>query len=253
MSAARQTGTKSRKRGPYAPEVTRKQIVSAALALFSERGFHSTTVDAIVTRAKVTKGAFYYHFDSKDDVLREIHSEYASELLASAREVNSAVDVEPVEQLRQLIERAVVLLGRYHEHVAVFYQEFRFVADNHFSAIRRMKDEQEQTFLAIADRAKKAGQIRPDVDSKLLLFAVSGISGWTHQWYRPEGEFNIEFIARSMADIILKGVEVEGAIGGSAAANGRGSTAKAARKKAGQKATGQARSARGSRRRTAVL
>jgi AcrR family transcriptional regulator len=210
MTAAERSGTKSRKRGPYAPEVTRKQILNASLNLFSERGFHATTVDAIVVRAKLTKGAFYHHFDSKEDLLRQIHSEYASEMLSGAREVDSATDLEPIDQLRSLIERAVVVLGRYHQHVAVFYQEFRFLSGDNYAAIRRMNDEQEDILLRVVARAKKAGQIRSDVNPKLLVFSVSGITAWTYHWYTPAGPMPLEKIARQLADIILVGVVTEG-------------------------------------------
>jgi TetR/AcrR family transcriptional regulator, cholesterol catabolism regulator len=205
MTVSKRDGTTSRKRGHYAPDVTRKQLLSAALKLFSEKGFHSTTVEAIVVQANVTKGAFYHHFESKEDLLRQIHAEYASEMLAGAREVKAAQDLEPIDQLRSLIERAVILLGRYREHVAVFYQELRFLSGKNYAAIRRMHEEQEAILLDVVERAKKAGQLRPEVDSKLLLFSISGTTAWIYQWYRPDGKLGLEAIARALADIILFG------------------------------------------------
>jgi AcrR family transcriptional regulator len=48
---------------------TYDKIVSAALDLFVSRGYEGTTVDAIAEAAGVTKGAIYFHFATKDDVL----------------------------------------------------------------------------------------------------------------------------------------------------------------------------------------
>ena len=48
---------------------THEKILSAALDLFVSRGFEGTTVDAIAENAGVTKGAIYFHFETKDDVL----------------------------------------------------------------------------------------------------------------------------------------------------------------------------------------
>lgn len=48
---------------------THDKILAAALDLFVSRGFEGTTVDAIAEAAGVTKGAIYFHFETKDDVL----------------------------------------------------------------------------------------------------------------------------------------------------------------------------------------
>jgi TetR/AcrR family transcriptional regulator, cholesterol catabolism regulator len=190
------------KRGPYAPDATRQALLDASLELFSERGFHGATVQAVSQRAGVTKGAFYHHFESKEDVLQQIHEEYAGEMVAGAREV-AAADLSPAEQLRAIIERAVVALGVHREAVAVFYQENRFLSGRSYKAIRAMHDEQEQILLDIIDRAIAAGEVRKDVDPKLLMFAISGMTGWIYQWYQPDGPLTLEQIAEQLADIIL--------------------------------------------------
>jgi AcrR family transcriptional regulator len=48
---------------------THEKIVAAALDLFVSRGFEGTTVDEIAEAAGLTKGAIYFHFATKDDVL----------------------------------------------------------------------------------------------------------------------------------------------------------------------------------------
>src|SRR5947209_18208187 len=53
-------------------ERRRKRIVDAALALFAGRGYTVTSVDDIVTRARVSKSAFYEFFESKEHCFREV-------------------------------------------------------------------------------------------------------------------------------------------------------------------------------------
>lgn len=44
---------------------TRRAVLEAAAAVFAERGYAAATIGEILTRAGVTKGALYFHFDSK--------------------------------------------------------------------------------------------------------------------------------------------------------------------------------------------
>jgi AcrR family transcriptional regulator len=47
---------------------TRVQILQSALIAFSEKGYHQTTMDDIVARSRLSKGALYWHFKSKKEL-----------------------------------------------------------------------------------------------------------------------------------------------------------------------------------------
>lgn len=51
---------------------TRERILASALALFSKKGYEHTTFTDIAARLKFTKGAVYWHFDSKEKLLIEL-------------------------------------------------------------------------------------------------------------------------------------------------------------------------------------
>jgi len=53
-------------------KVTRENITRSASECFAKIGYHQTDVDEICRRANLTKGAFYYHFSSKQDLFLEI-------------------------------------------------------------------------------------------------------------------------------------------------------------------------------------
>jgi AcrR family transcriptional regulator len=66
-------------------EATRRRIIDSAVDLFDESGYGETGLADVLQRAGVSKGAFYYHFDSKEAVASAIIEEYR-------RRVNEAVD-----------------------------------------------------------------------------------------------------------------------------------------------------------------
>ena len=60
-------------------EATRQQILGAARKLVVERGFSGTSLDEILARTQLTKGAFFYHFKGKGDLARALINQYAEE------------------------------------------------------------------------------------------------------------------------------------------------------------------------------
>src|SRR3954449_31039 len=68
-------------------ETTTRQIVAAARARFRRDGFAATSIDAVVANAGVTKGAFYHHFETKDDLFEAVfiaeHEDLFGQILAA--------------------------------------------------------------------------------------------------------------------------------------------------------------------------
>lgn len=54
------------------PDHTRQRVITAAAALFAERGFHGTTMRDIAQRARVNLAAGHYHFGSKETLYLEV-------------------------------------------------------------------------------------------------------------------------------------------------------------------------------------
>ncbi|MBF0550535.1 MAG: TetR/AcrR family transcriptional regulator [Deltaproteobacteria bacterium] len=57
-------------------DIRMKQIIQAAIAEFHENGYAKATMDKIAARAGLTKGAVYYHFKNKDDILVGINQDF---------------------------------------------------------------------------------------------------------------------------------------------------------------------------------
>lgn len=53
-------------------EKSREHILETAQALIAEKGFNAVTVQDVLDAAKVTKGKFFHHFESKDDLFGQL-------------------------------------------------------------------------------------------------------------------------------------------------------------------------------------
>jgi AcrR family transcriptional regulator len=69
----------------------RRELLSAAADVFSERGFHHASIDAVAARAGYSKGAVYWHFAGKDDLFLAL--------------IEERVD-RPIREMIELLESA---------------------------------------------------------------------------------------------------------------------------------------------------
>ncbi|QHQ62820.1 TetR family transcriptional regulator [Anaerocolumna sedimenticola] len=95
------------------PEITRARILEAAQKLFMEKGWEETTVQDIVDElADVTRGAFYHHFQSKDDIIDAVTTQMFSGDVASLIEENANLNVNGLNKLRNLLAASLINEGQ---------------------------------------------------------------------------------------------------------------------------------------------
>ncbi|GAA4869706.1 TetR/AcrR family transcriptional regulator [Actinomycetospora straminea] len=86
-----------------APEVRRRQVLDAAVAVFSEEGFHGASMDAVAARAGVSKPLVYAHGGSKDELFAACLRREAERLLRSVQTAAGAPGEAPLVRLRRAL------------------------------------------------------------------------------------------------------------------------------------------------------
>src|SRR5882724_10980094 len=80
-------------------EATRRQLVTAARALFGARGYAGVGTEEIVRAAGVTRGALYHQFRDKADLFAAVAEQVEAEI-AERIASTTGVEAEPVDALR---------------------------------------------------------------------------------------------------------------------------------------------------------
>ncbi|MEO8665044.1 MAG: TetR/AcrR family transcriptional regulator, partial [Ignavibacteria bacterium] len=83
-------------------ELTKKKLLDTAFKEFLEIGFENFKLQVITAKAGVTRGAFYWHYKDKEDLLRAIIEHKDLESIEIASEIFNS-DLEPFEKLKNLV------------------------------------------------------------------------------------------------------------------------------------------------------
>lgn len=76
-------------------EIRKKELIKTAYELFITKGYENTSVDEIIAKAGIAKGTYYYHFESKEQVLEEVVNMMIDEGVERAKQViNSNLKLE---------------------------------------------------------------------------------------------------------------------------------------------------------------
>jgi AcrR family transcriptional regulator len=90
-------------------ELKREEIRRAAYECFRDSGYHETTVDAICLKAGASKGSFYWHYQSKQEVFIDILDTWTREVMDQLYEQfeEAVLDADYVTAVTQALEREV--------------------------------------------------------------------------------------------------------------------------------------------------
>ena len=76
-------------------QATRQHLVDTATSLFTEQGFAGTSIEAVLLKSGVSRGALYHHFDGKEAlfeaVLEAVEAEIAAATVAATRGIEDPV------------------------------------------------------------------------------------------------------------------------------------------------------------------
>jgi AcrR family transcriptional regulator len=156
-----------------------QRLARFAFEVFAEGGFRDVSVDDVAARAGVTKGSFYSHYRSKQEIVLAACNHYYRTYQQRVQ-AQLAPLVDPLERLRALLEYAVrtCVIDR---QTRVFTTEI-FALALQDEAVRagwaQFYDTVRQQYVGLLSAACAAGQLRsrdPEAAVNLMLSAIEGV------------------------------------------------------------------------------
>lgn len=150
---------------------TRQRYLAEAARLFSEKGFHAVSIDALGAAVGVSGPALYRHFASKEDMLAEILVSTSERLLAGMEAIRKEPNLTDTEALARLID--------FHLDFALASREVIRLQDRELVTLpaevnRQVRRLQRRYLDGWADLVSRVRQM-PIEESRVLMHAVFGI------------------------------------------------------------------------------
>ena len=188
------------------PTLTRKdQIYQVAERLFSERGYHATTIREIARALDLEGGSLYSHISSKQALLYEIVLRGSQQFLQAAHEVTEAGGPAHV-QLRELMRRHLAIVAESTARAAVYFHEWWHLDTEHQAIIKRHRDAYEAVFRRVIRLGIANGEFAPQ-DERLVSLQILSLLNWTYQWYNSTGSLSADDIAQHFYLLVMRGLE----------------------------------------------
>jgi AcrR family transcriptional regulator len=182
----------------------KEQILAAARRLFSQKGYHGTTIREIADEAGLLSGSLYAHIQTKEDLLFEIADEGAEVFLAAISSVMQRPE-PAITRIRAGLRAHIRVVADHLEAATVFFHEWKALSPERRAVIQAKRDAYEAQWAVLLEQGMAEGVLRSD-DPKFARILLLSAANWVYHWYRPDGGMTPEQIADRFVNLLLEGL-----------------------------------------------
>lgn len=178
------------------------RIYEAAIGLFAEKGFPGTSVRDLAQAVGIEAASLYYHFPSKQDLLREVFDRFMGDILEMLRAA-SAGPGTPTERLADVVRRHVLFHVARAKEAFISHGELRALTEENRKQMLAKRDLYEWILRELLEAGVREGDFEIadiPVTTKAILMMCSGVS----DWYDPGGRLTPEAVAERYVDLVAR-------------------------------------------------
>jgi TetR/AcrR family acrAB operon transcriptional repressor len=193
-------------------ELTHAALLDAAERVFFDKGVARATLNDIAQAAGVTRGAVYWHFKDKADVMQALFSRAMLPMEAMMVDLDICAESDPLAALRYMCVHALTTLAQSESQQRIFSIMFH-KCENVGELMTVMDDKNancEECLARVArllTRAVSAGQLPADTDVFIAHQALNAfMAGAMREWLQAPATYALDRAAPAMVDMILTGL-----------------------------------------------
>jgi len=178
-------------------------ILTTACGLFARQGYMRASIADLADACKLSRGALYHYFDSKEAILFAILDAHIREMIADV-EAAMAGKATTLEQFRATIQAIVALNARSSDEQRVILNDLSFLGETEQDAIKALERQIVDTVSDLLVKLDKEGKIVKRT-KKIYSMMLFGILNFSHTWYDPKGGIDPTEFADMVVDLFLYG------------------------------------------------
>lgn len=179
------------------------EVIEAAVNLFWEKGYASTSVQEVADALGMLKGSLYYYIKSKEDLLRKIFEDSHAEVREIAESV-LALDEPSIERLRIFITRYAEWYLRNLRRSGLYTREWRHASPQLRKVMMSQRQYYDHAVMTLIEGAKQEGAADPSLDVRLTTFFVMSAVASLPDWYRYTNLADAQRVAAGYAELALR-------------------------------------------------
>jgi len=180
----------------------RREMLRSAAKVVSQKGYDRATMDDIASELLMTKGALYYYFDCKEELIYQCHELILSEALKVMEEI-VLMDLSPVEKLEKAIITHIGFAINEKDILNLILKPEQTFEEDHLRLILEKRQQYDSIFDRIIMEGLNKG-VFTSSEPKLVRMMILGAMNWIQTWYSPHGKQSPEVIAKIYAESLLK-------------------------------------------------
>ncbi len=189
---------------------SRKQILDAAAALFSQHGFDATSLREIASAVNMKAGSLYYHFESKEALILEVLNIGIENIHQNVQNrISSIPENSPFSLiLEEAIKGHLEALLEKGDYTSTNIRNYGQIPISIQKLSLDIRNSYEDLWRELLEEGARKGEIKPGVDLKILRLSLLGMLNRTIEWYH-EGGLSVDEIAIDQARFFLVGISSE--------------------------------------------
>ena len=192
MVGARQRGRPAR----YTPD----ELLALVVDVFNARGYDATSMDDLARATGMAKSAVYHHVSGKEELLRRAVAQAVDALEAVLDEPVA----DPAGRLEHVLRRSVEVLADRLPYVTLLLRVRGNTEAERWALDRRR--ELDRRLAQLVQDAVDAGQVRADLDPRLVARLLFGAVNSLVEWHRPGGAHRTGEVADTLVALVLPGL-----------------------------------------------
>jgi TetR/AcrR family fatty acid metabolism transcriptional regulator len=189
---------------------TRKKIINATIKLFVKNGYHGTSISQISKTAKLTKGAIYFHFESKHVLLKEILEEYEKAFLDKIIEEVESSEGKAIDKMKIFLRSSSNFAAENQDLIICHTNlatELCSISRKYERGIKRIYEKFYKFLADLLEEGKEDGSFRENINPNILAVNILGANeGNLIQWSINKNKYKGDAFARSFMKFFLNGI-----------------------------------------------